>query len=231
MKKSVKNVIMIGMTAVLIGTSAITISYAKQDRGFRPDSGMPQMQQFDNQQSQNPFGGFKQDNNNQNGNNSQKPQMPDNQQGDNSQQPQPPSNQQGDSSQQPPSNQQGDSTQQQPPSNQKNNSSQQAQTPDKQESSNDNSTNEKSASDTSLSLVSTSSNNTDIQLSDTQSTAQKGFPENGFKSRNFGVISVLCYVFAGVQILIILLSIIYLIISRFNKKSYNEVIANMRNNQ
>ncbi|MBQ3905042.1 MAG: hypothetical protein II744_08705, partial [Eubacterium sp.] len=49
--------------------------------------------------------------------------------------------------------------------------------------------------------------------------------------RGFGVVSGLCYAFAAIQIAIILAIIVYLILSKFNKISFNTVISNMRNNQ
>ena len=202
MKKSIKNTIMIGMAAVLIGTSAVTISYAKENRGaqFSPPS---QIQQFEGNQSENPFENFGQNGGNQNGNNFNPPQRPDNQQGSDSsgensnQPPQPPSSQQGESS-----------------------NSQQPQTPDSSENS-ESTESKDSSTNTSYSIDS-------LAQDDSQNTAKQGFPANKFRSRNTTVISALCYMFAALQIAIILAILAYLIISKMNKISFNEVLANMR---
>lgn len=218
---------MIGMAVVLIGTSAVTISYAKGSSGA--PQGIMMSQQFGEGQNAEQFDNFKQRGNNQNGGNFGQPQCPNNQQGGNSQQPQFPNNQQGDSSQQPqaPNNQQGDSSQQpQAPNNQQNSDSQKAQSDSKDS---DNAEKDNTSTNTSLSieaLVAEDSNN------QSQSTSQQSLPARSFNhSRHAGVVSALCYMFAALQILILLLMIVYLIISKFNKISYNEVIANMRNNK
>ena len=78
MKKSIKNTIMIGMAAVLIGTSAVTISYAKGSRSMQMPTPPSQSQQFDEQQSGKQFGEFEQDNQQNNG--FSQHQKPDNQQ-------------------------------------------------------------------------------------------------------------------------------------------------------
>ena len=67
---------------------------------------------------------------------------------------------------------------------------------------------------------------------DSLNTAQRSLPQNGFDRRGgFIAIAALCYMFAAIQIALILAMLAYLIISRFNRRSYNEVIANMRSNQ
>ena len=199
MKKSIKNTIMIGMAAVLIGTSAVTISYAKENRGaqFSPPS---QIQQSDGNQSQNPFENFSQNGDGQKGNGFSDRQFPDNQQGDSSQ----------NSNNQPP----------QPPSNQQNGSDSQ-QTPDNSENSESSTESKDSATNTSLSIDS-------FAQDDSQNAARQGFPANNFRSRNSSIISALCYMFAALQIAIILSILAYLIISKMNKISFNEVLANMR---
>ena len=195
MKKSIKNTIMIGMAAVLIGTSAVTISYAKEGKGANAFSPPSFSQQFDGEQGGNPFENFSRNGDSQSGG-FDKNKMPDNQQNGNSQQPQPPSNQQdSDSSQQP-------------------------QAPG---SSNESSTESSSSStNTSLSIDSLASEDASAQ------TAQKNMPSNNFRGSSIGAISALCYLFAALQIAIILAIIAYLIISKFNDVSFNEVLANMR---
>jgi hypothetical protein len=216
MKPSIKNTIMIGMTVVLIGTSAVTISYAGERNGAQPQ--FSQSQQFRQPQSGNPFDGFGKNGNSQNGGNLQQPQMPDNQQGNNSQQPpQMPDNQQGNNSQQPP----------QAPDSSKDNGGNQQQTPGDSQENSDSKQKGTSASDTELNIIQTSASE-----SDTQSTADVKMQADNFRhGLRFNFVSGICYMFAAVQIAIILAVLIYLIISKMNRKSFNEVIAGMRNKQ
>ncbi|MBR1532156.1 MAG: hypothetical protein IJ643_08880, partial [Eubacterium sp.] len=74
MKQSMKNLIMIGMAVVLVGTSAITLRYASEGTGHMTQAdGRPQFEQrgdFDNQNGgglQN-FGGSNKNNNSKNEN-------------------------------------------------------------------------------------------------------------------------------------------------------------------
>ncbi len=216
MKPSIKNTIMIGMAVVLIGTSAVTISYAGERNGAQPQ--FSQSQQFRQPQRANPFDGFGKNGNGQNGKNSQQPQMPDNQQGNNSQQPpQMPDNQQGNNSQQPP----------QAPDSSKDNGGNQQQTPGDSQENSDSKQKGTSASDTELNIIQISASE-----SDTQSTADVKMQADNFRhGLRFGFVSGICYMFAAVQIAIILAILIYLIISKMNRKSFNEVIAGMRNKQ
>ena len=225
MKKSIKNTIMIGMAAVLIGTSAVTISYARGNKGAQMMPPQIQSGQFENQQGNNPFGGFDQDQSgsNQNGNKSNRPQMPGNQQGgnsDSSQQPQAPGNQSS-----------GDSNNQLPQAPNDQNSG--GNTQQNSDNGSEKSSSEKSSSDsstnTSLSVESLAAE--DAAQSTEQNTAQKNLPSNGFNRKGTNVISALCYMFAALQIAIILAMLIYLIISKMNKISFNEVLANMRKKQ
>lgn len=200
MKKSIKNTIMIGMAAVLIGTSAVTISYAKDGKGANEFAPPAFSQQFDGEQSGKPFGNFDSDKSKQNGG-FDKNKMPDNQQnGGNSQQPQPPSNQQ------------NGSNSQQPQAPQSSNDS----------STESNSESSSSATNTSLSVEAFAAEDSSAQ------TAQKNLPSNNFRGGNIGVIQALCYMFAALQIAIILAILAYLIISKFNDVSFNEVLANMK---
>ena len=202
MKKSIKNTIMIGMAAVLIGTSAITISYAKENRApqFSPPS---QSQQSSGNQSGNPFENFNQNGDNQQGNNFKNRQLPDNQKGSDSS---------GSNSNQPP----------QPPNNQQGESNpQQEQAPNNSDSGESSTESKDSSTNTSLSIES-------LAQDDAQNTAMQGFPDNNFKSKNSTVISALCYMFAALQIAIILSILAYLIISKMNRISFNEVLANMK---
>lgn len=201
MKPSIKNTIMIGMTVVLIGTSAVTISYAGERNGAQPQ--FSQSQQFRQPQSGNPFDGFGKNGNSQNGGNLQQPQMPDNQQGNNSQQPP------------------------QAPDSSQDNGGNQQQTPGDSQENSDSKQKGTSASDTELNIIQTSASE-----SDTQSTADVKMQADNFRhGLRFSFVSGICYMFAAVQIAIILAVLIYLIISKMNRKSFNEVIAGMRNKQ
>ena len=144
--------------------------------------------------------------------------MPDNQQGNNSQQPpQMPDNQQGSNSQQPP----------QAPDSSKDNGGNQQQTPGDSQENSDSKQKGTSASDTELNIIQTSASE-----SDTQSTADVKMQADNFRhGLRFNFVSGICYMFAAVQIAIILAILIYLIISKMNRKSFNEVIAGMRNKQ
>ena len=218
LKPSIKNTIMIGMAVVLIGTSAVTISYAGGRNGAEPQ--FSQSQQFEQRQNVNPFESFGQDRGNQNdGNSKQSPQMPDNQQDGNSSQqpPQMPDNQQDGNNNQPP----------QAPDSSQDNSGSQQQTPDSSQGSSDSKQKGTSATDTELNVI-----NTAAADSDTQNTADMKMPADNFRNGgNFKVVSSLCYMFAAVQIAIILAILLYLIISKMNRKSFNEIIAGMKNKQ
>ena len=211
MKKSIKNTIMIGMAAVLIGTSAVTISYAKGSRSMQMPNPPSQSQQFDEQQSGEQFGEFEQDNQQNNGFNQH--QKPGNQQnGSSSQQPQMPNNQGENSSQEQAPNNQNDSN---------------AQTPDNSQNSSENSSS--SARNTSLSVEALAAEDGNLQAVD-ESEAKKSLPSSSF-SRKGSIVPALCYMFAAVQLAIILSIIAYLIISKMNRISFNEVLANMRKKQ
>ncbi len=173
MKQSVKNVIMIGMAAVLIGTSAVTISYA--GTGARMQSRPEFSQNGEQRQNGSPFESFDGERNGMPGGNRSF--------GGNSQQ-----------------------------------------TPDNSGSSSENGN---------APQKNTSTESDGLSLNAAAVGAQSS--EAAVPMRNFGksagIISGLCYAFAAVQIAIILAIIIYLILSKFNKISFNTVISNMRNNQ
>ena len=235
MKQSVKNVIMIGMAAVLIGTSAVTISYAvtgarMQSRpefsqnGEQRQNGSP-FENFDGERNGMPdgnrsFGGNSQQSPDQNsaGGNAQQ-QMP-----DQKDMPQAPgqNNNNGSAQQQSPDNSQGDSAQQTPDKSENGGNSQQS--PDSSGSSSENGN---------APQKNTSTESDGLSLNTAAVGAQSSeaaVPMRNF-GKNAGIFSGLCYAFAAVQIAIILAIIIYLILSKFNKISFNTVISNMRNNQ
>ena len=220
MKKSIKNTIMIGMAAVLIGTSAVTLSYAQGNRGTQMMPPQMQSQQSDGRQNHDQFDNFGQSSDNQNSNSFRQRQMPNNQQDDSSsQKPQMPNSQQGNSNssqQQAPNAQDGSST---------DSKSQQSSDSDSSDNSSSKS-DSSSATNTALSIEALAADD-----DENQSTAQQGLPSNGFNRRNIGAISALCYMFAALQIAIILAMIAYLVISKFNAVSFNEVLANMRKKQ
>ena len=235
MKKSIKNVIMIGMAAVLIGTSAVTFAYAKTNTNVRqlPSfsqqggtfQGMPDMQNgsnqngSDNQQSlpEMPSG------DNQNGSGSQQtpPDLPngDNQNGSGSQQT-PPEMPSGD-------NQNSSGSQQTPPempSDDNQNGSGSQQTPPDLPSGDGQ--NDSNASDSQSDSTETpNSQGTSLSTEDgsTESKMMPQFQNGGGMTKNNVVIASLCYAFLALQLGIVLLIIVYLIMSRFNKLSFNEV--------
>lgn len=204
MKKSLKNVIMIGMAAVLIGTSAVTYSYAQISK--QPMQPQMNFAQFDGEQGN---GGFpnqrpdfdKQDDNSQQDGQNQPPQQ-DSQQSGQSQAPQQDSQQ---NNSEPPQGapQQGE----QPQSNQSN-----SETENKSDADNSNA---------SLQSTSQETQNASVQNGDTNKGDFKGFP-NGMKKTS-KITSIVCYAFMGVQIAIIIAILAYLILSKFNKLSFNQV--------
>ncbi len=202
---------MVTMAVVMIGTSAVTYSYAgMQTRRAEMPSGIVQ---FDREREGSSSDG-KFEKGLPNGNsNSGRPDMNGNSQqqspGSNTQQPQAPS---GDSQQAPDSNAQqpqaprGDS--QQTPDN----NAQQPQAP-----SQDNSEESKNSSNTSLESDAAEI----VQLSATESAMPKG----DMKQTRGGstAVSVICYIFLAVQIAILLMIIAYLIASKMNKISFSEL--------
>ena len=194
MKRSIKNTIMIGMAAVLIGTSVITFSYAdlKGNGGsFTPPS-------FS--QSENMPGGFGNGipdgngfNNSDSQSDSQMPEMPDK-----------------NSSQTP----------QAPPSD-SNQNSQQSETPNAsgQQTPDDNSTQSSTQENSGASSSSTS-----VESKSNTLPSQNGFKDNMTNMRKQSkVLTILCYAFSALQIAILLMILVYLIISRFNKRSFNQI--------
>ncbi len=207
MKKSIKNVIMIGMAAVLIGTSAVTFSYARvnTNSGRMPQASFSQeMQPFGQHDGMNGGNGSDSDsNNNSNGNQQTPPEMPS---GDNQ-------NSSGDSQQTPPEMPGGDSqsssgdSQQAPPEMPNGDSQNSDETQDSTE-----------APDNKGTSVSTdASNETDAKMMPQGMDSGRGMTKNNV------VIASLCYAFLALQLGIVLLIIVYLIMSKFNKISFNEV--------
>ena len=163
---------MIGMAAVLVGTSLITFSYADSagSRGNFPSGGFSQTESLpENFEKGFPNG----DSNN------QPPEFGSDSQSDSQQMPQPP--------------EMPDSSDEQT----QNNNSQ--------------SENQENSS---------SSSNTSVSNNNNAFPSQDKIPEMKKKSK---VVPVLCYAFAAVQIAILLMILVYLIISKFNKKSFNQV--------
>lgn len=186
---------MIGMAVVLCGTSAITFSYASQGARFDLADHPPQIARQFEQDSQNPIDGFGQNNQNNNQSENQPPQG-DNQSGQQNQQP-PQSGQNGQSGEQ---NEQP----QAPPSD---NSSNQ-QDDGKQSENSD----EKANRNTALSSESS-----------VESSAQTTGNMPQMQRRGTSAISVICYLFFAIQIMILLLIFVYLALSKFNRISFNEV--------
>ncbi len=175
MKRNVKNIIMIGMAIVMIGTSAITCRYAEtQSRGFNSPPSFSQSENGSRQFTP-PQGGFP--GGSQNGNsNQQPPEFPGN--GNSSEMPELPDG---------------------------NNN---AQSQDNSEEKSENN----------------SSSNTSVE------TAQSSGEMNSMRAmpsmkKQSNVLSILCYAFMAVQLAILLMIIAYLIVSKFNKLSYNQVFG------
>ena len=215
MKRSVKNVIMIGMAAVLIGTSAITFSYARDNSPeFAVQS---QSQQFEKRDAngnsqENPIDNF--GNGSQNSNSDSENSQNSQQFGQRPQTP-PSDNQQSDSqnSQQPPQ-MQGDDSQnsQQPPS-----------LPDSEQQQDNASPNEEGTSSDSeeLNIIGTVSDSDSAEITD----AAKKMPSHGQRNNGSDAVSVLCYLFGALQVGIIIAIIAYLIVSKFNKISFNKLFG------
>ncbi len=233
MKQSMKNLIMIGMAVVLVGTSAITLRYASDGMGHMTQvDGRPQFEQrgdFDNQNGgglQN-FGGGQKNNNSQNENqNDSQQQAPPN---GNNQTPPNSSDKQFGGRQTPNNDQQNGendkSGSEQAPSD--NNS-----TDSKGEGKTDeNSANQKNtASDSSeLSFVSTAVQNNQSSGDEQNATAMQGMRGRGVELRIAE--KVICYIFAAVQIGIIVLILLYLAFSEFNKLTYKQTAAKFKKNK
>lgn len=212
MKKSIKNTIMIGMAAVLIGTSAITFSYAQ----INDHQGQPPMsfsQSGDRQMQGKDFGGQKPDFDN----------KQDNQQG-------------GDSQQAPPSqnNQKDGNAQQAPP---EQNGQQQGEQPQNGAQSQNKDGNSTKASDAETSLESEISTAENTSNQDEQKRQMPDAPQ-GFgqmqmpqQSSNSKFASIICYAFMAVQLAIILMIIAYLFLSKFNTLSFNQVFPEKKTEQ
>ncbi len=223
MKRSIKNIIMTGMAIVMIGTSAITCSYA----GIQSHSGNmtpPAFSQQENGQGQ--FGPSQGGMQGKNDNNSSK-QMPEmngnGSDSNNSQQP-PEMNGNGsdsNNSQQPPEmngNGSDSNNSQQPPEMNGNssdsNNSQQPPEMDGNTSGSDNSQSDSKSSNTST------DNTAAVTQTSLDTSEAKMSP---VMNKNNSGIAALCYIFLAVQLAILLMIIAYLIISKGNKLSFNEV--------
>lgn len=208
MKKSMKNLIMVGMAVVLVGTSAITIKYASNETGHPPQvNGMPQFEQRGDFNNQN--GKSIQDFGNQNGGSTQ---------GKNGNQPQtPPNGNQNDN---------GQFGKQQPDNNQ--NSTEDNSGSDNSKSQNDSSqSGSNNQSDSNApNQKATSADSSALNFESTENTAMQGFNQRG---ANLQIAeTVACYIFAAVQIGIIILILLYLVFSEFNKLTYNQTAAKFK---
>ncbi|MBR3148653.1 MAG: hypothetical protein IKF64_00640 [Eubacterium sp.] len=212
MKKSIKNTIMIGMAAVLIGTSAVTFGYAS-DKG----QNMPmisQKQQFgqqDNSQGQNPLEDFGSQNKNSQGGRPEMPEQNGRQQNSKDNQ-QPPEN----------NNQQDSQNNQQPPqSNGSQNDAQQNQPPAQQNE------NQNSADDSKAQSSEPNSSGTSINSETAAIQVSKGAPQQ--MNRPHGkALSVICYCFMALQLGIVVAILLYLAFSEFNKLSFNQTLSKFK---
>ena len=199
MKKSIKNFIMIGMAVVLVGTSAVTFTYASDKGAMMPQQSFSQefgqRDGFGQSGGNNPLEGFGSDNS-QNG----------------AQQNTPPSmngsGQNGNTQQSPPSDNQQSSDNQNAP-----------QTPPSDSQQNDDS---KTTENATPNEKDTATSNEDLTVTNTA----KMMPQQ--RGGHGDVISVLCYLFGGLQIGIIVLILLYLAFSEFNKMSFNQTLSKFK---
>ncbi len=210
MKKSIKNTIMIGMAAVLIGTSAVTYGYINvtSHAGQMPQQGFTQQgdgNSFDGKfDRQLPNGGNSPDfgsGNAQGGSSApEQNQTPDSGTPQQGQLPDNGTQQQNGSNAQQPPQENGDNAQQPPQEN--SDGAQQEQ-------------DGKSSSNTS----------TDGAKENTEQLSVETQAENAMPKirRSNTALNILCYAFLAVQLAILLMDIVYLIISKFNKLSFNQV--------
>lgn len=211
MKRSIKNTIMIGMAAVLIGTGTITYAYANSCAGANaPQTQMgQQMPDFKNDGGMNRF-----DNDNKNGGGKQMQPPQQNENDNNKQAPQ----QNGDNQNTPPQ-QNGEQSSQTSPS-----------LPQNENNTNSNEQNAESSEGNSANNSNTSAESADAEFEALASNLN----QNGMKERkgfNGKVKSFLCYAFLAVQLAIFLLILIYLILSKFNKLSFNQVFPEKQKQQ
>ena len=194
MKKSIKNTIMVGMAAVLIGTSAITFSYT----------------QINDRQNQIPFSASQFDGNQMQGNNrADMPEFTNTQKGtadlDN--------NTQDKNAQQTPPNQNEQNTPQQGEQPQQGAENQNTPQQGEQNQTDDGNNNKQS-----VSLQSDSSESGQLP------NLPQNFDKSKMPSRgNSKITSIVCFAFLGVQLAIILMIIAYLFVSKFNRLSFNQV--------
>ena len=203
---------MIGMAAVLIGTSAITFSYAS-DRQNNIQMQPPQMSQQGGmqEQGQNPFESF-------GGDNQQGPQQ------NNQQMPQPPQdNQQNGQSTQ--DNQQSNQPPQAPQNGEQQNSQPEAPQNNQQQSS-DNASGDSSDSSASNNAAQSKTNTSADSEELTATDVSKQMMPQAEKGSVVGsVTQVLCYLFGGLQIIIVAAILLELILSKFNKLSFNQILS------
>ena len=186
---------MLGMAVVLVGTTAITFSYAGDKTSAPPM--MNQSEQFGQSNGENPienFGGKSEQKGNNKSNNNTPPEF--NAQGES----QNDSQNGGQQNNQPP---------QMPDSNQDNQKSDENQNSDSNENAAPKGKN-----------TSTDSN----ELSTANASMPMQMPSRGHRD----IISVLCYVFGGLQLAIILMILLYLAFSEFNRLSFNQTLSKFR---
>ena len=201
MKKSIKNTIMVGMAAVLIGTTAITFAYA--DRNNAP-SMVPYSQSFEQQDSGNPLESFGNDNqqnlpplnrqDNQNSQNNQDSQNNQKRQSDkNAQRPQGPP-----------------SDNRQAPSN-----ADDAQSENDAETEGNGTAQKGTAATGDAEIINVNKN---------------GMPSRNNMPRqsNFHAIVILCYLFGALQIMIVAAIALYLFLSKGNSLSFQQILTKFK---
>ena len=194
---------MVAMAVVLVGTSAVTFSYAS-DKTVAPPT-MNQGEQFNQGNNQNDF---KNDGENPLENFGEKS----NQSGS-SDRPTPPNmngNSDGKSSATPPSDNQQDSQSDSQQGNQP------PEMPDSNQQDND------SSDSSSANGKGTSASGDELNVIDTARPMQREFGGHS------DIISVLCYLFGALQIGIIVMILVYLAFSEFNKLSFSQTVSKFR---
>ncbi len=198
MKRSFKNTIMIGMAAVLIGTSAVTISYAATatPRAQPFAAGQTQQGAFDGAQG-NPIEGF---------GNQQGGQTPQDNQGAF-----PFDSQQSDSAQQ---NEQQNGQQAQDKTQENADSNQAPAAPDQKQEEN--------------STPPSGRNSVSDEAPSVTNTAKGNFRQMQPQRRGGTVIAVLCYLFAALQIGIVAAIALWLVMSKMNKLSFQKTLCRLK---
>jgi hypothetical protein len=207
---------MIGMAVVLVGTSAVTFTYASDKGAMMPQQSFSQefgqRDGFGQSDGNNPLEGFGSDNSQNGAQQNTPPSMNGSGQNGNTQQTPPSDNQQSSDNQNAP---------QAPPSDSQQSSDNQN-APQTPPSDNQKSDDSKTTENATPNEKDTATRNEDLNVTNTA----KMMPQQ--RGSHGDVISVLCYLFGGLQIGIIVLILLYLAFSEFNKMSFNQTLSKFK---